>query len=221
MGASVGVGGLIIGISMLVVFSMAVTTLNGQMTTSLEVIESAQNSNPVITINNANIIQFAVNTISITDGGGTGSYEDGWLTSPSCTGFNASFTVLAGVINSVDVVDAGSCSETPTDMTVEDQDVPVDPADVAEFAVDTNKHFFANVTNDGPETILTNSAWLFLDGSSPQTLASSTFINPNFDNWFSGETIFMFWDDADNHNRITVSVGGTSVSHDILSTPPI
>ncbi len=220
MGASVGVGGLIIGISMLVVFSMAVTSLSNQTTTSLEVIEAAQLSNPIITIDNANLTQFAVDSIIVTDSGAPFAYNAGFLTSPSCQGFNASFTLSGNVIeNTVIVISAGSCSGTPTDMVVEDQTAPVDSNDAAEFTVNTKRQFFANLTNDGTETISTDTAWLFFDGGVPQTIVeANAIVVENYDNWFSGEIIEIFWDDADDYERLSLSVGETSVSRTITST---
>ena len=223
MGASVGVGGLIIGISMLVVFSMAVTSLSNQTATSLEVIESAQLSNPVITIDNANLTQFAVDSITVTDSGTVGAYTAGFLTSPSCQGFNASFTLSGGVVeDTVIVISAGSCSGTPTDMVVEDQTAPVDPNDAAVFSVSTKRQLFANLTNDGTETISTNTAWLFFDDGvslQPQTIAPpNAIVVQNFNNWFSGETIEIFWDDSGDYERLSLSVGETRVSRTITST---
>jgi len=217
MGASVGVGGLIIGISMLVVFSMAVTSLSNQTATSLEVIEAAQLPNPIITIDNANLTQFAVDSITVTDSGTVGAYTAGFLTSPSCQGFNASFTLSGGVVeDTVIVISAGSCSGTPTDMVVEDQTAPADPA---VFSVNTKRQLFANLTNDGTETISTDTAWLFFDGESPRTIASAnTIVVQSFDNWFSGETIEIFWDNAADNERLSLSVGEISVSRTITST---
>ena len=219
MGASVGVGGLIIGISMLVVFSMAVTTLSNQTATSMEALESAQTPNPIITINNANVTLFAVNSIQVTFGGASNSYDAGFLTSESCEGFNASFTVATGVIeNNVAVNSAGSCLEVPTDMVVENQ-----ADEGATLLVDTNRQFFANLTNAGAETISTDTSWIFFDGEFPRTLASANFVVEDFDNWFSGETIELFWDEPNafiNLERLSLTVGETSVSRIISSTPP-
>jgi hypothetical protein len=222
MGASVGVGGLIIGISMLVVFSMAVTSLSNQTATSLEVIEAAHTPEPIITIDNANLTKFAIDTITIIDAGGDGVYSLGFLTSPSCPGFSASFTLSSGafsVIDTVDVISPGSCSSgIPGDIVV-DQAPPADPADVAEFSATTKSIFWANLTNDGTETISTDTAWLFFDGESPRTIASANaIVVENYDNWFSGETIEIFWDDADDYERLSLSVGETSVSRTITST---
>ena len=46
MAGSVGIGGLIIGVSLLVVFSMAVQTMSYQMETSMEVLDAA--ADPVL-----------------------------------------------------------------------------------------------------------------------------------------------------------------------------
>ena len=213
MGASVGVGGLIIRISMLLVFSMAVTTLSNQTATSLEAIESAQQPDPITTIDNANFIPIAVHSIEVVFGGATNSYLDGFLTSSSCPGFIASFTVVDGIIeDSVAIQNPGSCSVVPTDMTVDGQ---TDAG--ANFDVVTRGYLFANLTNGGAETISTDTAWLFFDGLSPQTIASAGFVVDDFDNWFSGETVELFWDDANDHTRISLTVGETSVSRVITS----
>ena len=76
---------------------------------------------------------------------------------------------------------------------------------------------FANLTNDGAETISTDTAWLFFDGTSPQTIASAGFVVEEFENWFSGETVELFWDDANDHTRMSLTVGETSVSRVITS----
>ena len=60
MGASVGIGGLIIGVSMLVVFSMAITAFDSQVATGLDAIESASVPDPSFTIDDATISQFAI-----------------------------------------------------------------------------------------------------------------------------------------------------------------
>jgi hypothetical protein len=211
MGASVGIGGLIVGISMLVVFSMAITTLSEQTASSLEVIESAQQSDPIITIDNANFIPIAVHSIEVTDGGS--GYLDGFLTSSSCPGFSASFTVDAGIIeDSVTIENPGSCSVVPTDITVLAQ-TDTSPT----FNVVTQSYLFANLTNDGSETISTETAWLFFDGTSPQTIASASFVVEEFENWFSGETVELFWNDANDHTRMSLTVGETRVSRVITS----
>ena len=70
MGASVGVGGLIVGISMLVVFSMAYQSITMQIDSGLERIENADDPLPTFTLDDAELWEGAVVDISITGGGG-------------------------------------------------------------------------------------------------------------------------------------------------------
>lgn len=50
MGASVGIGGLIIGMTMMVVFSMVVASFDAKVDSSLQSIDSANEALPVYTI---------------------------------------------------------------------------------------------------------------------------------------------------------------------------
>ena len=64
MGASVGVGGLIVGTSMLVVLALAVNAVDLRLESSLETIESANEPSPIFVIDNADIALGAVNFTS-------------------------------------------------------------------------------------------------------------------------------------------------------------
>ena len=55
MAGSVGIGGLIIGVSLLVVFSMAVQTMSYQMETSIEVLDAAADPLPSYVIADASL----------------------------------------------------------------------------------------------------------------------------------------------------------------------
>ena len=68
MGASVGVGGLIVGTSMLVVLALAVNAIDLRLESSLETIESANEPIPAFTIDNADLALGAVMIIQIDDG---------------------------------------------------------------------------------------------------------------------------------------------------------
>ena len=96
MGASVGIGGLIIGVSMLVVFSMAITAFDSQVATGLDAIESASVPDPSFTIDDATISQFAIHELSISAGNRGTGYVDGIVRanvgSDECGGFSAQFT---------------------------------------------------------------------------------------------------------------------------------
>ncbi|MGB1234005.1 MAG: hypothetical protein ACPHF0_07550, partial [Poseidonia sp.] len=86
MGASVGVGGLIIGISMLVVFSMAYQAISLQIESGVDRIEEADEPTPTFTIDDA------VNG-----------------------GFSATYTINGtGAITSVVITSHGNYSSLPT-----------------------------------------------------------------------------------------------------------
>ena len=215
MGASVGVGGLIIGISMLVVFSMAVTSLNSQTATSLEAIESAHTPEPILTIDNA-LFRDVIDTVDIVSGG-TGGYVNGFLTSPDCPDFEASFTAVGGVITSVDSIgNRGICTTLAPTLTVFNQ--PGSNGD-ATFTGNVIPYLYVNVTNSGTETLSTTESWIFFDGSSPTTIQSNApQFNPpiRIDNWFSGQTIALICDNCDaTYERLSLTVGETSVSRTI------
>ncbi len=213
MGASVGVGGLIVGISMLLVFSMAVSTLSSQTVTSLEVIESAQTPDPIITIDSAQYLD-SIHSVSILDGG-TG-YVDGQLVSPDCPGFSVDFTVTAGEITSIEpIVNRGVCDADPATIEVDNQPGGLN----ANFDSEIKQYLHADVTNDGQETLSTDEVWFFLDGLSPTTMTSTDF-SPSIvkDNWYSGETISVIASDdapAILNSRMSLTVGETSVSRTI------
>jgi len=219
MGASVGVGGLIIGISMLVVFSMAVTTLNSQMATSLEAIESAHTPEPILTIDNARYLD-AIEAIALDPLAGTGTgYVDGTLISSDCPGFSVPFTVDGdGKIISLDsIVNRGICSADPASIQVKDQTGDGN----AVFSSTVSPYLHANITNSGSETLSTNEAWIFFDGSSPTTINSGdSQFNPSISasNWFSGETISLISaDQGTPYTRLSLTVGETSVSRIIVT----
>ena len=60
MGASVGIGGLIVGISMLVVFSMAYQSISSQIESGLDRLDDADEPIPTFTIDDAILFDGAV-----------------------------------------------------------------------------------------------------------------------------------------------------------------
>ena len=109
MGASVGVGGLIVGISMLVVFSMAYQSITMQIDSGLERIENADDPIPTFTLDDAELWEGAVVDISIT-GAGAG-YTDGTFAASSGTGgLQGTFTTNSGSITSMVITSHGNYS---------------------------------------------------------------------------------------------------------------
>ena len=69
MGASVGIGGLIVGTSMMVVFALAVNVIDIRVDSSLDTLDSASEPLPTFTIDVADIALGAVTSLQIDDAG--------------------------------------------------------------------------------------------------------------------------------------------------------
>jgi archaellum component FlaF (FlaF/FlaG flagellin family) len=211
MGASVGVGGLIIGISMLVVFSMAYQAISLQIESGMDRIEGADEPKPAFTIDDAVIYTGAIVDVTIV-GGGSGYSSGGTIETSSGTGgFSATYTINgSGAITSVAITSHGNYSSLPT-LVVNGGGTPTSTASLT--AVRGNV-LYANLTNTGSTTIAHDDAWMFLDGQNA-TQFSSVY-NPSLtDLWFSGETLFLNWFDTGlpGDERMTLTVGSTTVGH--------
>ena len=148
MGASVGVGALVVGTSLLLVFALAMQTLDNQLDASLEAIDDAGDPAPSFEIKDATLWEGAVLSVSIvTNGSG---YVDGTLVATGAgSGFSGSFTVdSAGGIESVTITSRGNYSSPPT--------ISVDPSGQsgvsASFSSDIGNQIFSNLTNTGSVT---------------------------------------------------------------------
>ena len=112
MGGSVGIGGLIIGISMLVVFSMAYQSINSQISSGLDRIDDAEQPIPTFTIDDATLWEGAVVGYTISTPGTL--YTNGTLTT-STGGFAGTYTVDGGgTIIDVVITSHGNYSSAPT-----------------------------------------------------------------------------------------------------------
>ena len=107
MGASVGIGALIVGTSLMLVFALAVQSLDNRMETSLEIIDDAGEPIPSFQIDDATLWEGAVLTVAITTNGS--GYQDGTLVEQSGSGgFSGTFTVdAAGGIETVTITNRG------------------------------------------------------------------------------------------------------------------
>ena len=226
MGASVGIGGLIVGISMLVVFSMAITALDAQVATGLDAIESASVPDPSFTVDDVNIAQFAIHEVSMTSGNQGTGYSDGILRanvgSGECGGFSATFTQTGGQIDlgSVVITNHGNCpnSNPPTWTIYDSTGTSVQsPSSQANFSAPVfRQYIYANITNHGSLTLSTDEVWVFYDGEDPETLTASSSLTGSSTNWYSGETRVLHWDDNPSSNtdyeRIAFTVGPTTIA---------
>ncbi|MBT5593814.1 MAG: hypothetical protein HOJ55_08200 [Euryarchaeota archaeon] len=212
MGASVGIGALIVGTSLMLVFALAVQSLDSRMETSLEIIDDAGEPLPSFRIDDATLWEGAVLTVTIaTNGSG---YQDGTLVEQSGSGgFSGTFTVdAAGGIETVTITNRGNYSSPPT--------IIVDPtgqlvgSSGATFSSDIGNFIYSNLTNTGPVTIKNREAWLFLDGGTseePTNLGSVT--SGTTTHWYPGETIQLEWaeDGTTSYERISLTSKGLTM----------
>ena len=214
MGGSVGIGALIVGTSLMLVFALAVQSLDSRMETSLEIIEDAGEPIPSFQIDDATLWEGAVLTVTVaTNGSG---YQDGTLVEQSGTGgFLGTFTVdAAGGIENVIITNRGNYSSPPT-IIVDTTGQPLTSSG-ATFSSDIGNFIYSNLTNTGPVTIKNREAWIFLDGGTseePTNLGSVT--TGVTTHWYSGETIQLEWaeDGATSYERISLtSMGLTMVN---------
>ena len=190
MGASVGIGGLIVGTSMMVVLALAVTAIDLRLDSSLETIESANEPLPAFTIDNADIALGAITGLTI-DNAGTG-YAEGTLsaTGGDGSGFSGTFTVNAsGAIQSVTITSHGDYSSDPIIVIDGPQPTGLD----GEVSVSKRSTVVdLNITNTGSVVIPVNEVWMFLDGQNARNLetlapvAESAMIYP-------GDTVGIEW----------------------------
>jgi len=214
MGASVGIGALIVGTSLMLVFALAVQSLDNRMETSLEIIDDAGEPIPSFQIDDATLWEGAVLTVAITTNGS--GYQDGTLVEQSGSGgFSGTFTVdAAGGIETVTITNRGNYSSPPT-IIVDTSGQPLTSTG-ATFSSDIGNFIYSNLTNTGPVTIKNREAWLFLDGGiseEPTNLGSVT--TGVTTHWYPGETIQIEWaeDGATSYERISLtSMGLTMVN---------
>ncbi|MDG1555472.1 MAG: hypothetical protein P8R00_04410 [Candidatus Poseidoniaceae archaeon] len=229
MGASVGIGGLIVGISMLVVFSMAISALDAQVATGLDAIESASVPDPSFTIDDVNIAQHVIHEVSMSTGNQGTGYFDGILKanvgSDECGGFSATFTTTGGEIDlgNVVITNHGFCpsSSTPTWTIYNMSNVVQTPTTPATFDAPVfHQYIYANITNQGSDTLKSDEVWVFYDGEEPETLTDSQDSSQSIlagvnTNWYSGETLELFWNDELSTNteyeRLAMTVGPTTL----------
>ncbi len=215
MGASVGVGALVVGTSLLLVFALAVQTLDNRLDTSLEIIDDAGDPLPSFQIDDATLWEGAVLSISVNANGS--GYVDGTLIATGTgSGFSATFTVdAAGGIDTVTITNRGNYSSPPT-ITIDASGQS--PTSTATLSSTTGNHIYANLTNTGTVTLPHREVWLFLDGGTSQTptnLGSAYTPSINSTNWYPGETISLDWSEngPSSYTRISMTAGGLTAAH--------
>jgi len=188
MGASVGIGGLIVGTSLMVVFALAITTLDVRMDSSLDALDSANDPLPSFTIDDATIWEGAVVSLTIVDSGA--GYTAGTLSTAVAGGFSATFSVnsTGGIVNPVTITSHGNYSSPPTIQIDGPQPGITSPANIV-ATLGTVIH--TNVTNNGPVTLPQEEVWFFVDGTNARTM--DILLPGVTSNWYSGETVSIEW----------------------------
>lgn len=214
MGASVGIGGLVIGVSMLVVFSMAYQSITLQVNSGLERIDDADDPVPAFAVLDAELWEGAVVAIDITSGGA--GYTDGTFESTSGTGgLQGTFTTNSGAISSMVITSHGNYSSPPSlQLTCT---VSCSPSSAATFSLTLGKVIYANLTNTGAVTVPHDMMWLFVDGDNATTFSSVYTSTISSDNWYSGETLNLRWWNASvsGSERLSLTAGALSMSTEL------
>ncbi len=190
MGASVGIGGLIVGTSMLVVLALAVNAVDLRLESSLETIESANELSPTFTIDDADIALGAVTALNLDDPG-TG-YVNGTLsaTGGGGSGFSGTFTVNnSGAIMSWSITNHGDYSSDPTIVI----DGPQPGGANGSFSVGARTTVVdVTITNTGSVIVPVNEVWMFLDGENARNLGKLAPITDS-QTIFPGDSVEVIW----------------------------
>ena len=215
MGASVGIGGLIVGTSMMVVFALAVNVIDIRVDSSLDTLDSASEPLPTFTIDVADISLGAVTSLQIDDAG-TG-YTDGTLsaTGGGGSGFSGTYTVnSSGSITSWSITDHGDYSSDPTIVI---DNPPPGAANGSLSVLQRTTVVDASFTNTGSVIVPVEEVWVFLDGQRPSKLAALAPSVPS-DNIYSGDTVSIEWRGLSNavFEKISFSANGCSVTRALV-----
>ena len=213
MGASVGIGGLIVGTSMMVVFALAVNVIDIRVDSSLDTLDSANEPSPTFTIDVADIALGAVTSLPIDDAGD--GHLNGTLSTLEAGGFTGSFTVNStGSIISWSITDHGDYSSDPTIVI---DNPPPGATNGALSVLARTTVVDASFSNTGSVIVPVEEVWLFLDGQEPTKLAVLAPSVPS-DNIYSGDTVSIEWRGLGNtvFEKISLSANGYSVTRALV-----
>ena len=216
MGASVGIGGLVIGVSMLVVFSMAYQSITLQIESGLDRIEEADEPVPTFAIDDATLWEGAVVALDVVSAG-SGYSAGGTLVASSGTGgFEGTYTVdaVSGAVTSVVITSHGNYSARPTVVVSGGGS----PTSTATFDAWLGNFIYANLTNTGSTTIPHSNMWMFIDGASPVEFSTVYTSSIASTNWYSGETLSLEWSNVSGTDptRLSISAGENSMGAQLV-----
>jgi hypothetical protein len=185
----------------MVVFALAITTLDVRMDSSLDALDSANEPLPSFIIDDATMWEGAVVSLTIVDSGA--GYTAGTLSTAVAGGFSATFSVnsTGGIVNPVTITSHGNYSSPPTIQIDGPQPGVTSPATIT-ASLGTVIH--TNVTNDGPVTLSHDDVWFFVDGTNARSM--NTLVPGPSSNWYSGETVKVEWRGFSSSSFTTMAV---------------
>ena len=219
---SVAVGALVIGTSMLVVFAVAMATLNSQVESGLSELETAAEPLPSFTIDDA------TNIGNLTAGAVVGYtiITEGTLYFDAAVHINASFgsfsgeiVTTGGIVTDVIISNYGSeylYAESST-YSIELVMPQGGSSGTLDISVTLGNIVHTNITNDGSVDLDTDRTWLFTDGLDTRNL-SDQLQGSLPDTIFPGETLHYYYytGGEDIVSRIAVTSQGVTKVERVL-----
>ena len=211
---SVAVGAMVVGTSLLVVFALAMATLEAQVDDSIAQIEASAEPVAQFTIENANNVEGAVVSYTINNGGT--NYSAGQVeVNGSAGSFLADLVISGGTVTGLNILDHGS-SYLYTSSYFLEVTGPNTGTNL-NISATLGNLVYLNVTNDGSTDFSTDLAWLFTDGGSPINLSDGhegyqpTLI-------FPGETFQFYYDSGAQAtaSRLAVTIDGQTKAARVL-----
>ena len=207
---SVAVGAMVVGTSMLVVFALAMATLDAQVDDSIAQLEAAAEPVSLFTIEDATNVEGAVVSFTINNGG-TG-YSAGQVeVNGSAGSFLADLVISSGTVTGLNILDHGSSYLYTSTYFLE----VTGPNTGTSLNISANlgNLVYLNLTNDGYKDITTDFAWLFTDGGAIINLSDGhEGYNPTI--IFPGETFEFYYDSGAQAtvSRVAVTIDGVTKS---------
>ena len=165
---SVAVGAMVVGTSLLVVFALAMATLEAQVDDSIAQIEATAEPITQFTIEDATNVEGAVVSFTINNGGS--GYSPGQVEVNGSTGsFLADLVISAGTVTGLNILDHGSSYLYTSTYFLEV--TGSNTGSNLNITATLGNLVYTNVTNEGSTDIDTDLAWLFSDGGSPINLS--------------------------------------------------
>ena len=208
---SMAVGAMVVGTSMLVVFALAMATLESQVENSLAEIEATAEPQSIFTIEDATNVEGAVVSYTINNGGTGYSSTPGNSTQVEVNGSTGSFladlVISGGTVTGLNILDHGSSYLYASTYYLEVTGLNVGIN--LNITANLGNLVYLNLTNDGSKDINTDFSWLFTDGGAPINLSDS-FDGYLQDTIFPGGNFQFYYDSGAQStvSRIAITIDG-------------